>query len=361
MRNRVLRNICLIVLIVSLPLGSVFALIGRGWVQSGNNTANIRKLAGLSATGYNVIQGSCSDGDDMFYFAFMKKSSERIKIVKMKLDNGEYKLVEKSPMLKNTYHGNDLAYVSDLGGIEGNDKILITNSIDGFTNHITVFDVERMRAESEQIVCRYWNDYSECELYDKGKLQDNPMKLDKLINEKHGFSGIAYDAENERLVVGLASKHDLMTFRINYMFDEITLVPTSYIIQSRTESTFQGIDCDSEYIYSCWSPAYGVSTVNRIYKYNWQGKKICKFDIDKTYELESLSHIGDTFYGTYHHSYVHKYTTKKKVKVKVKKVWNKAHTKKIWKYKIKTKKIKHSEIRRNAYVKKLCLSNDEAN
>lgn len=335
-------------MIVCLSFGTCFALIGQGWVQSDSKMANIRKIAGLSATKYNVVQGSCSDGSNMFYFAFMNKSNEHIKVVQMQYINGEFVFISKSNAFS-TYHGNDMAYIKDLGGIYGNDKIFITNTMDGFTNHITVFDVKTMAPESEDIVCRYWKDYSECELYKKGNLVYNPEELNDLISEKHGFSGIAYDSTSGRLVVGLASEHDLMTFRISCIGGYIELIPTSYIIQSRTESTFQGIDCDYNYIYSCWSPKSGVSTVNRVYKYTWQGKKIKKYDIDKTYELESLVHDGGMFYGSYHHSYVHKWTTKKKVKVK--KVWNKAHTKKIWKY--KTKKVKHSELRRDAYVKKL--------
>ena len=354
MRDKLLRKVILVILIVCLSFGTCFALIGQGWVQNGSKMANVRAIAGLSATKYNVVQGSCSDGDNMFYFAFMNKSNEHIKVVKMQYINGEFVFIEKSAAFS-TYHGNDMAYIEDLGGIYGNDKIFITNTMDGFTNHITVFDVKTMKPESD-IVCRYWKNYDECLLYEKGKLLESPKDLeylDELLAEKHGFSAIAYDKENDRLVVGLASEHDLMTFRISCIGGYIELIPTSYIIQSRSESTFQGIDCDSDYIYSCWSPKSGVSTVNRVYKYNWQGKKIKKYDIDKTYELESLVHDGSMFYGSYHHSYVHKWTTKKKVKVKVKKVWNKAHTKKIWKYKTKIKKIKHSEVRRDAFVKKL--------
>ncbi len=347
-----MKKVILVIMIVCLSFGTSFALIGQGWVQNGAKMANIRKLAGLKATKYNVVQGSCCDGHNMFYFVFMNKKNEHIKIVKMKYVNDKFVFISKSPAFY-SYHGNDIAYISNLGGINGNDKLFITNLVDGFTNHITVFDVKTMQPDNMEIVCRYWKNYSECQLYNKGNQVYNPDKLRKLINEKHGFSSIAYDNTSGRLLVGLASKHDLMTFRISYDEGYIELIPTSYIIQSRTESTFQGIDCDYNYIYSCWSPKRGVSTVNRVYKYNWQGKKIKKYDIDKTYELESVSHIGSMFYGAYHHSHMCHWTAKKKVKVKVKKVWNKAHTKKIWKYRIKTKKVKRSQFRREAYVKKL--------
>lgn len=354
----VLKKLFFILIFVCFAGYNVFAAIDFGWIpEDSAQMTNVRELAGLKPTKYNVMQGSCSDGNNLFYFAFSNKSNDHILVAKMKLVNGNFVMVSKSKPF-NTHHGNDMTYIHNLGGISGNDKILITNSLSGHTNNITVFDVRSMKPKSKPIVCKYWEKHPDCVLYKSGIRYEDSEQLNSLLMEKHGFSAIAYDERNHRLVLGLSAKHDLMIFDLKYKKGTIKLNPTAYIVQFRTDSTFQGIDCDSDYIYSCWSPKANISKDNMIYKYTWQGRLISGSFIDRTYELESLSHInqnGSTeFFATYHHSYKYCYTTTKKIKIK-EKVWDETHTKMTWNYRTEIVTTDHKKTKRNAYIKRLHL------
>ena len=382
MIKRYSRILLTLTLILSLSITTSFAgITNSNWIYKAGTTtkANIRSIAKQKATGYNVLQGSCNDGNGNFYFAFMKKSTERVKIVKMRFEDGKFTYCN-STLLENFYHGNDLTYIPNVGDIAGNDKILITNNDDGTrTNHIVVFDVATMKVEDE-ITSKYWKQCSNCKLYIKGKLiepveptisedissdseeendDEDCVCLEDYVCEHHGFSNLAYNNENGKLVASLCSCHDLMIFNLKYSNGHLSLVPEAYLVQNRKESVIQGIDCDSKYIYMTWSAGNGISG-NRLCVYNWVGKNIKNYTIDSSYEIESISHStidnSTAFYAGYHHSYVYKWVEKEKKKYKWKKVWNKAHTKKVWKYKTKTIKTNHSEVRRNAYIKKLCVS-----
>ena len=382
MKKSILRTILTVMLIVIFSTSSVLAASlpsspSKSWIYNANGTTktNVRKVAGSSPTGYNVLQGSCNDGNGNFYFAFMSKSDEQIKIAKMQLVDGKFVLVQKTGVL-DIYHGNDMTYIPNAGGIQGNDKILITNNPNIYT--ITVFDVATMQVEGS-FTYKYYKEtnWDDCKFYVEGKLiepkdevaksyvydpsadaeeeEDDEYCLEDYTCEHHGFSNIAYNPENGKLVSGITGCHDLIIYDLKYSNGQFSVKPEAYIIQERIESTFQGMDCDSNYIYMVWSPGNGIIT-NRIYVYDWKGKKKKRYIIDETYEMESLSHVGSTFYAGYHHSFIYKWTEKVKKKYKWKKVWNEDHTEKIWKYKTKTVKVKHSQRRRNAYIKQINMA-----
>lgn len=382
MKKGILRTILTVILIVVFSTSSVMAADAswasdQSWIYNANGTTktNVRKVAGSSPTGYNVLQGSCNDGNGNFYFAFMSKSNEKIKIAKMQLVDGKFVLVKKTGVL-DIYHGNDMTYIPNAGGIQGNDKILITNNPNIYT--VTVFDVATMQVE-DSFTYQYYKEknWDDCKFYVEGELivpkeerpesyvydpsadaeeeEEDEYCLEDYTCEHHGFSNIAYNPATGQLASGITGCHDLMIYDLKYTNGQFSVKPRAYIIQDRVESTFQGMDCDSNYIYMAWSPGCGIVT-NRIYVYDWTGKYVTRYWIDESYEIESISHVGSTFYAGYHHSFIYKWTETVKKKYKWKKVWNADHTKKVWKYKTKKVKVKHSQTRRNAYIKQINLA-----
>lgn len=333
-------------------VGAISSNTGWYFAEDGIILANVREIAKQGPTSYNVLQGSCSNGGKYFYFAFMKKATEKVKIIKMKWSNGELKYSKSSGCINN-YHGNGMTYVKD---VNGKDKILITNAWSGHTNHISVLDVQTMKLESD-IICSYWNDLSQCEMiYADGTPVENQQKtLAKLIKSrgKRGFSGIAYDQKSKRLAVTTCTQHDLIVFDLSVNSKgRIVLTPRKFIIEQKPSGVIQDIDCDENYIYVVWN-----SGGNKICVYDWNGNNVNNLLADNSYEMEGLFHTGEgnsaQFYATYHHSYKYNKVTYTKKKVKWKKVWNKKHTKKVWKY--KTKKVKKitTYIYRNGYLRNL--------
>ena len=346
--------------IIETPTRGLISAISpdTGWyyAEDGKTLANVRELAKQGPTSYNVLQGSCTNGSNYFYFAFMKKATTKVKIVKMKWKDGELKYSKSSGVIDN-YHGNGMTFVRDS---KGNGKILITNYWSGHTR-FTVLNASTMKVEGE-VISTYWKkaERKNCEIiYADGTPLEDQLTLKEYFDEngKYGFSGVAYDKTNNRVVASLQTLHDLIVFDLVTNSDgSLSLIPRKYIVEDRDESTIQDIDCDSDYIYMTWSAGNGIAG-NRICVYDWNGNNIQNFLADKWYEIEGLFHTGsgDTaqFYATYHHSYLYDKVTYTKKKVKWKKVWNKAHTKKIWKYKTKKVKKVTTYIYRNGYLRNL--------
>lgn len=327
------------------------------WYSTETGLANVREIAGLKPTGYNVLQGSCSNGKKFMYFAFMSKANEKVKIIRMKWDNEQLTFSKSSGVIEN-YHGNGMTYVPN---INGNDKIFITNAWSGHTNHITVLDAKTMTVEND-IISKYWNKslVQNCEMiYRDGTEAEDQLTLSQYIKEygKRGFSGIAFDKVNRRLVASTCTNHDLIIFNIETDADgNISLIPQKFIVEDRDESVIQDIDCDENYIYMTWSGNSNVGG-NRICIYDWNGENVKNYVADYWYEMEGLFHTGSgdsaQFYASYHHAYQQKVEKITKKKVKDKKVWNKDHTKKVWKYKTKKVKTVETYIYRNGYLRKL--------
>lgn len=327
------------------------------WLSTPEGLANVRELAKQGPTSYNVLQGSCSNGKKYFYFVFMKKATTKVKIIRMKLtDAGELKYSKSSGVIDN-YHGNGMTYVQDSNG---NGKILITNYWSGHTR-FTVLNASTMKVEGE-VISTYWKkaERKNCEIiYADGTPLEDQLTLKEYFDEngKYGFSGVAYDKKNNRVVASLQTLHDLIVFDLVTNSDgSLSLVPRKYIVEDRAESTIQDIDCDSDYIYMTWSAGNGIAG-NRICVYDWNGNNVKNYIADYSYEIEGMFHTGSgdsaQFYATYHHSYLYDKVTYTKKKVKWKKVWNKAHTKKIWKYKTKKVKKVTTYIYRNGYLRNL--------
>lgn len=301
----------------------------------------INKAAGKDLGTYMVLQGSCTDGAYGYYVLY-SKSKKNCRILKTSLtDNRKAKLSDALPL----DHGNDATFN------ENTDEIVVAN-YDPHPNRLTVVDSNTLRVKRR---------------VDVTVPQSLPGASASTLQSVKGFSGVAYSSARKQYVVRIQKSN-------NYLLLQENMKPIRYIKVNKPDSELnQGIDADENYIYGVKSPKKGKS--NTITAYDWKGKYQFKILVTQQYEMESLFHVGDTFYAGMYHSYYQTYTktayktcyrtykvkwknvdgkwkykTKyryRKVRYKVK--WKKVHGK--WKYKSRTKKVRITY--RKAY-KKTC-------
>lgn len=318
----------------------------RDWV---GGKINIRARAGQTPTDFNTLQGSCCDGREYAYFAFMNKNAgtyyEKIKIVKISLNGYTY---VSDCILMDNEHGNGMTYVPNFDG-EGNDVIAIANQQDGYKRCFTMVDPVTMKnlgnykfdyisfIKSHPEQTEFYKADSETGITKLCTDEQRIAQINEINTYKHGYSSVAYDKESGRFVTILNSStdnacHDLVVMSA----DKDGIDSIRYIDQKRTEATVQALDCDRDYIYVTWSPKSGVSDKNFIEVYDWKGNYKKRYTIGPSYEIESLFHTDDgNFYASYHYGHTISYQVQEKYQVKWKKV-----TKKVkWK-KVKWKKVK---------------------
>lgn len=368
----------------------VDAINGK-WINAEGSLLNVRATGKQTPDGYNVLQGSCSDGEKYVYCAFNNKSDDAVKIVKFLMtydtENPEkvsLKYVNVSSKLTGIVHGNDMTYVKNPCG-DGQDKILlITAARDGHSgNFVDVFDVDTFK-EIGGKTYKYWNNLSYCDTNcypENSSIEPGQRKtLKTLVGDHHGFANIDYNATSKRIVMTCKTDRDLLVFEPvwkNGTLYDMRL--RRYIVLDKINATAQGICCDDDYIYTCWSAEAGVMSGNILQIYDWKGNHICDRNITNSYELESLFRMDSdeaaNYYATFHHSYQSPYQAKEAYKEKWKKVkrrvkWKKVKVKgrwkwkykkvKVWKYKTKYRTVTKYHIYRNAYMMSLGeLTRDE--
>ena len=342
--------------------------ISGTWMTSGKEVTNIRDIAGFKLNTFDTLQGGCTDGKGYAYFAFSRRSDDKVRIVKLKMTadpknpkNVKYKLVKTSKVLTGIRHGNDMAYISDPSG-KRKDMILIntarTDEIHpcyiGFIDPATL-------SEKGGGVFRYWSDLSKCDTRaypSDTKVADKKRKtMEDLVADHHGYSNLAYSPERDLIIAELKTDRDFVILKPEWNSDgtlrKVTLL--RYIRQNKINATSQGIDCDKDYIYTGWSALSGVLDKNIIQVYDWEGRHIGSRDVTYAYELENIFHTGKgasaVFQANFGAKYYEKYTVKKKVRVKWKKVRKKVNGKwkKVWKYKKKKRKVTQYRLTRDAF------------
>ncbi|MBQ0017889.1 MAG: hypothetical protein KBS63_01580 [Clostridiales bacterium] len=357
--------------------------IKGSWLKSGDALINVRDLGKQSAGEYNVLQGSCSDGEEFVYCIFNRKSTDGIKIVKFRMaydpskpSAAKLQYVSSSGVLAGAAHGNDMAYVKDPAG-DGHDKILIITSTTGDrpSSYVDVFDPETMK-EVGGITVKYWKDLGSCDQNcypsDSTVAESKRRTLASLAGDKHGFSSIDYNEEKGLVVTTNKTDRDIMIFKPVWKGGNLSnLMLIRYIVQNKKNACSQGMICDEDYIYTCWSAQSGVLSGNILQIYDWQGNHVGDRKVSDSYELESMFCMKkggkDNYFASFHHSYTYKYQEKQSYKVKWKKVTRKVKWKRIkkkgkwkwkykkkrvWKYKTKYKMVDKTSIHRNAY----CMS-----
>lgn len=340
------------------------------WVTRNSDAINLRSLAKFKSGNFGILQGTCSDGGRYAYFAFNRKSDDAVRVVKMKVTFNKkdpskttFKYVSRTPVLKYICHGNDMAYVHNAGG-SGKDRILIITSSTGGKNgcYIGMIDPASMK-EIEGKVYKYWSDLSKCDTNaypaDTTVKKKNRRTMESLVGDHHGYSTIAYDKDSGLIAATVKTDRDLLILKPSWKngnLSKVTLL--RYIRQNKINATSQGIDCDSDFIYTCWSPMYGKLDTNLIQVYDWDGEHVGDINMGAGYEFESLFRINNGgksyYYASFYHSYVKAYKAKQKYKVRWKKVRKKVNGKwkKVWKYKTKTRWVTKYKTVRNSY----CMS-----
>lgn len=357
--------------------------IKGSWLKSGDTLVNVRALGKQSAGVYNILQGSCSDGEEYVYCIFNKKSTDGIKIVKFRItyspskpSDAKLQYVSSSAVLSGAAHGNDMTYVKNPMG-DGHDRILIVTSTTGDrpSSYVDVFDPQAMK-EVGGITVKYWKDLSSCDpnCYpsDSAVAKSKRRTLESLAGDKHGFSSIDYNEERDLVVTTNKTDRDIMIFKPVWKDGSLSkLKLTRYIVQNKKNACSQGVICDEDYIYTCWSAQSGVLSGNVLQIYDWEGNHVGDRKVSDSYEIESMFCMKnggkDNYFATFHHSYTYKYQVKQSYKVKWKKVtkkvkWKKVKVKgkwkwkykkkKVWKYKTKYRMVDKTSIHRNAY----CMS-----
>lgn len=299
----------------------------------------LNKAAAKDLGTYTVLQGSCTDGNHGYYMMY-SKSKKNCRILKTNLaDNRKVKLSGPLPL----DHGNDATFNENTG------EIVVAN-YDPHPRRLTVVDSNTLRVKRK---------------VDVKIPQSLPGATASRLQSVKGFSSVAYCAERKQYVVRIQKSN-------NYLLLQENLKPVRYIKVNKSDSELnQGIDADADYIYGVKSPKSGK--FNTVTVYDWKGKFQFQTRVTQQYEMESLFHVGRTFYVGMYHSYYKTYTktayktcyrtykvkwkkvngkwkykTKyryRKVRYKVK--WEKVHGK--WKYKTRTKKVRITY--RKAYKK----------
>ena len=289
-------------------------------LKKSGKTFELNNAAKQKLGQYDVLQGSCSDGQYAYYL-MLNKNNEMTRILKTSLiDNRVIKF--SSPLKLN--HGNDVTYNADT-----NELVVINLKPEPFK--LSVINPSTLKMEYAKNI-------------------DVPSKLpgasSKTLKKIEGYSAIGYSSERKQYVLRVK------IFRGYLILDE-NMKPVKYVKADKVikDVLNQGIDVDGEYIYDVKSIP-GVS--NFIAVYDWNGHFKYKVNIPVYSEAESIFHTNKSFYVGFYKSYnriYYKtcYRTKYKTKTvyKTKKVrWKKINGK--WKYKTqyvyKTKRVKWKKV-----------------
>lgn len=255
----------------------------------------LRSQAGYKVGQCDTLQGGCTDGT-YGYFVLYNRKLNKCRIIKVQMSTLE--IVKKSRAMK-IYHGNDMAYNPDrnqLIAIYGQPYYKKIAIIDPMTLKIVETKDLHLPERMPGMTDDHWDAYT-------------------------GITSIAYNTKYQQYVARIQGKGHLLFFDQDFN-------PVRYIyLLKKGGQTYQSMDTAGDYIlvgqsYASGKP-YNIFTV-----YDWNGAFVSTVNVRKGYELESVFHIGSTFYaGHYTSGYeyvtVTKYKTKrvrgkkKRVKVKV--------------------------------------------
>ena len=217
--------------------------------------------------GNTVMQGGCTDGKYAYICMenqagnYSNTDLHDTRIVKVDLSNNQLAMVSAPLKL---HHSNDMCYNSKTG-------LLLVLHNGKQANTLSYIDPNTLTVVGQQVL-------------------------------PYSVYSIAYEPITDRYVVGLSSGANGSSGRDYAVFDGNfnVLVPFlhagPYTHYSETKPVTQGIDCDSDYIYS----VLGVNNngwTNWLVVHDWQGNyKFAKLLPDVTVESENIFHVGNAFY-----------------------------------------------------------------
>lgn len=246
-------------------------------VKQNTEFLDLRVLAGQALYGYDIFQGSCTDGTYGYYILY-NKAVEKCRIVKLRLKDN--KVVKVSEEL-NIHHGNDLAYNDDTK------KILAIHYTE-VPEQVAIINPSTLKVEYNK----------------KIKI---PSKLSGATKTKlkkiSGYTGITYNTEKNQYVLRIKSSG-------NFLITDKNLKPVKYITpkdKKIKERVYQGLDVINGYI-ACQQASSNTGTFDRyniLKLYTWSGEYAGTVNIRKGYELEgSFCTKGYGYAGFYHEYYV---------------------------------------------------------
>lgn len=210
--------------------------------------------------GYSVQQGAATDGE-YAYFILENQKENLCSIWKVDMDG--WKVVDSAFELP-LDHGNDMTYNAD---------------------------TDRL------VVCHNKPHYSWVSI-----INPDTLELEQTIPTTSGMYAIAYSAERDQYVIGLAGtyNHAILDSSFKYV-KKYNGVDTGL--------TKQGMDCDENFIYF---PQYkGSDGENIIMVYDWEGNFVNRIELQKNLqEVETLFHDGEDYYAAYYSDRSHAYRLK---------------------------------------------------
>ena len=235
-----------------------------------------------SSAYYPIIEGSDSDGENLFYVVLVRNSSNNTVgrgVLCFNFDENGNTILKCSrfdadyPTLKNIHHGNDIAYNSL------KDQLVFQCGDNGYSNKIAVVNAAFFRGES------------------------NSLSITQK-NVSCKFSCIDYNASLNRYIVNVTGNQNMFCI-LDSAFNLIGVVNSV-----ATEYAFhQGSYCDDNYIYSVYN-IHGEGATSTNYHernvlviHNWYGTLVKEINIkiprvnvngtNVTYEIEGITMIGD--------------------------------------------------------------------
>lgn len=265
----------------------------------------------LDKKGYDIVQGSCTDGV-YGYFVMFDKKNNRCRIAKLRMK--DLKIIKISGVLP-IRHGNDITYNSK-------QKYLVAVHYQKEQMRLSIISPTSLKVIA---------------IKDVMIPETLPGATEEQLAAIKALCGVSYEPSRDQYVTYVSSSHDFLILDTN-------LEPVSYIKRTKANKyNYQGIDCTKNYIIMAQSPISSKQKYNILSVYDWQGQYISKINVKKGYEIESVFHIKNQYYASFYRSYYKTYTVKKKVTV----------TDKKGKKKKKTIKIKKRKLIRKNYIYKL--------
>jgi len=244
-------------------------------VKQDGKFLDLRVIAKQELYGYDIFQGSCTDGIYGYYILY-NKAVEKCRIVKLRLcDN---KIVKVSEGL-NIHHGNDLTYNNDTKQI--------------LAVHYTEKPMQIAVIDPVTLSLKY------------NKTIKVPAKLSGAtktqLKKIKGFTAIAYNTQKNQYVLRIKTSG-------NFIITDKNLKPVRYIVpkdKKIKERVYQGVDVINGYI-ACQQASSNTGTFARyniLKLYTWSGKYVGTVNIRKGYELEGGFCTKNYGYGGFYHEY----------------------------------------------------------
>lgn len=271
--NKRIKKIFLILICFVSILGSIYLLIPK--YRKITKMTNELTYSDDSYTTIMASQGSCTDGENIYYYLVGKDSKgATVGILK------KYNIASASVTLTNSghyyNHGNDMCYNSTTG------KLYIAN-MDG-TGTISVVNPDTLAYEST------------INVYSVLNMDVAAITYNSTLNK---YAIIMHDCYDN---TAKTSGHNDWTCKYLAIFNSDFELEKKLNLPN-TDMANQGIECDEKYIYVLYANGSGD---NYIYVYDWNGKFINSILCNANLEIESLCKINDTtFYSLYNSSNYH--------------------------------------------------------